>query len=241
MKQTGKRKATEEKDESGPRAKLSLVALLLIAGFSSGVLTPGTIRTSAVAMAYLAGLVLMVASIVISLGRTWGNRKAPGEPAARPEPAWHVYRTFTDPLFQGPAVFCVFVLVLDLVTDLVAEPPQSAAGVWLLWTVATAAVLALLLAISSPQQSGNRASRSYPRLSARREHGAEQTFVDPWFSIPGGIAMLVVLLRGAVELVEEYPSSAFPWLFVFAAVVAGAAAATGLVRHFLRQELQRDG
>lgn len=241
MKQAGKRKPPEKRDESGPPAKLSLVALLLVAGFSSDVLTPETIRTSAVAMAYLAGLVLMAASIAISLGRTWGNRKARGEPEARPEPAWHVYRTFTDPLFQGPAVFCVFVLVLDLVTDLAAEPPQSAAGGWLLWTAATAAVLVLFLAISRPQQDGNRTSPSYPRLSARSEHGAERPFVDPWFSIPGGIAMLVVVLGQAVELVEEYPSSAFPWLFVFAAVVAGAAAATGLVRNFLRQELQRDG
>ncbi|MCY3971309.1 MAG: hypothetical protein OXG74_15345, partial [Acidobacteria bacterium] len=214
MKQAGKRKPPEKRDESGPRAKLSLVALLLVAGFSSGVLTPETIRTSAVAMAYLAGLVLMVASVVIALGRTWGSSKAPGEPEARPEPAWHVYRTFTDPLFQGPAAFCVFVLVLDLVADLAAEPPQSAAGVWLLWTVATASVLVLLLAISRPQQSWGRTSRNYPPLSARSEHGAEQPFVDPWFSIPGGIAMLVVLLGEAVELVEEYPSSAFPWLFV---------------------------
>lgn len=67
----------------------------------------------------------------------------------------------------------------------------------------------------------------------------KKTLSDPWFSIPGGLATLVVVLRQLLELVEEYPSSAFPWLFVFAAVVVGAAAAASLVRDFMQRELQR--
>lgn len=226
-------------DPSDPKAKLALVALLLFAGFGSGQLAPETIRTSAVAAAYLAALALMVASTVISFGRTRRPSGTPGEPEPRPEPSWHVHRTFTDPLFQGPAVFCVFVLVVDLVAKLTAEPPRSTAGVWLLWTAATATVLVLLVAISRPRRRLLEATaRRRPQLSAPTMSDPKRTFSDPWFSIPGGLAALVVVLGQILELVEEYPSSAFPWLLVFAAVVVGAAAATDLARGFMRRELR---
>lgn len=230
----------KRRDPSDPKAKLALVALLLFAGFGSSVLTLETIRTSALAAAYLAALALMVASTAISPGRSRRPSETSGEPEPRPEPPWHVHRTFTDPLFQGPAVFCVFVLVVDLVAKLAAEPPLSTAGLWLLWTAATATVLVLLVAISRPQRRLLGASaRLRPQLSAPTMPDPKKTLSDPWFSIPGGLATLVVVLGQILELVEEYPSSAFPWLFVFAAVVAGAAAAASLVRDFMQRELRR--
>ena len=230
----------KRRDPSDPKAKLALVALLVFAGFSSGPLTLETIRTSAVATAYLTALALMVASTVISFGRIQRPSGTPGEPEPRPEPPWQVHRTFTDPLFQGPAVFCVLVLVVDLVAKLAAEPPRSTAGVWLLWTAATATVLVLLVAISRPQRRLLGATaRLRPQLSAPTMPDPKKTLSDPWFSIPGGLATLVVVLGQALELVEEYPSSAFPWLFVFAAMVVGAAATASLGRDFMRKGLER--
>jgi hypothetical protein len=227
-------------DPSDPKAKLALVALLLFAGFGSSVLTLEAIRTSTLATAYLAALALMVASTAISLGRSRRPSETSGEPEPRPEPPWHVHRTFTDPLFQGPAVFCAFVLVVDLLANLAAEPPRSPAGVWLLWTAATATVLVLLLAISRPQRRLlGPTPRHRPQPSTPIMSDAVKTSSDPWFSIPGGLAALVVVLGQVLELVEEHPSSAFPWLFVLAALVVGAAAATHLARDFVRKELER--
>ncbi len=76
--------------ESAPWARFALVVLLGMAAFMGGVLTLEAIRTSAVAMAYAACLVLMLAATWVFLlvapvvGAAHGRERRVAAPAPRP-------------------------------------------------------------------------------------------------------------------------------------------------------------
>ena len=215
--------------ESAPWVRFALVVMLGMAALMGDVLTLEAIRTSAVAMAYAACLVLMLAATFASLGRSSRKRPTPDGLQPRPEPAWHIHRTFTDPLFQGPAAFCIFVLGLDLVSDLRAEPPTSQQAVWFLVAITLVAVVLLLEPVWKARQAAGVARLSHGQLQSeppRRESAA-----DPWFSIPQLAVGFVVFTRLGVRQIEEDPTSVATWVFFLLAPVAGAfTAVSGALR-----------
>ena len=169
--------------ESAPWTRFALVVVLGMAAFMGGVLTLEAIRTSAVAMAYAACLVLMLAATFASLGRSSRKRQTPDGLQPRPKPAWHVHRTFTDPLFQGPAAFCVFVLALDLVSDLRAEPPGIGGRSVVLHSARRGRVRDLRQTRRPPDRGGPHECRHLGvppvRACCRRLHGPERRVAAP--------------------------------------------------------------
>lgn len=206
--------------ESGPWVRFALIVLLAAMAYFDDVLTLETLRTSAVAMVYAASLGLMLAASLRSLGEARRDGQPSGSFQPRPEPAWEVHNAFTDPLFQGPAVFCVFVLALDLVSDLKAQPPTSIQAMWFLVTMSFLAVVLLLEPFWKAGEKAGASRLAYGQLQAappRQEKAA-----DPWFSIPHVGLGFVIFTRLGVLQIEENPTSVATWALLLAVPAVGA-------------------
>ncbi len=220
--------------ESAPWVRFALVVMLGMAALMGDVLTLEAIRTSAVAMAYAACLVLMLAATFASLGRTSKKPQTPDGLQPRPEPAWHVHHTFTDPLFQGPAAFCVFVLAFDLVSDIRAEPPTSLQAAWFLVAMTLLALVLLLEPVWEARQPAGAGRLSDGQL--RSEPPRREAAADPWFSIPHVAVGFVVFTRLGVRQIEEDPTSVATWVFLVILPLIGALAALSTVRRRRRSD-----
>lgn len=200
---------TEESTKSAYSSlfeRLTLLMLLFAAGAGSDVLL-WDFPSSATSVAYVACLALMAVATLRAI-RPWDLR-----PKQEPDPTlttgWHVPHTFTDPLFQLPAVFCVILLLADLTLELVAEPPQSEAGVWFLSGMAALTLGAASAIVwrsgraGEHEAAGTGSATKDTREEAATGRHATRAFEDPWFAVPVVVAPFLLVTRELVERIEE--------------------------------------
>ena len=189
---------------SGLLERFTLLLLLVAAGTRSDALFRD-LPSSATSVVYLACLVLMAVTTLRALGGAWESRSRE-DPNLSLAPGWHVHRTFTDPLFQLPAVFGVVLLLVDFVLELVAEPPESEVAVWFLTGMAAlmfAATCAIIWRARPSNEPGGADSPSNAREQSDTEQQKANAFQDPWFAVPGVVAPLLVIVRPLLEEIEE--------------------------------------
>lgn len=202
-----------QSDYSGTGERVTLLILLFAAGRRSEALVRD-FPSSAIQVAYAACLLLMVAATLRALGRSRRSPASTGTTGSlsgaesdwTSATGWHVPRTFTDPLFQLPAAFCMIVLLVDLGLELVAEPPQSEAGLWFLAGMA-ALVLAVAGVVLWRAGQSNEPGGTVPSRSPTEEPPTEQqetyAFQDPWFAVPAVVTPLILTVRPILERIEE--------------------------------------
>ncbi len=228
-------------DDSRLSARLAVLMGLVMSGFTEGLLFQESLRTSPLALSYAVGLGAMGLStlpIMLRYARKYLNAGEP-EPAPEPPtgPVWHEARLFTDPWYQVPAIYCVLVLVVQLIVDLEAGLPLSERTLWFLVFVAFATVVIPVSigsrvrlegaghedssadsATSTARRRTSAANSGRVRLeSAGHEDSsadgneARRTFApvfrDPWFTVPAVGLGAVHLTRLGVEAIEEDPAS----------------------------------
>ena len=194
-------------DDSGLGPRALLILMLFAAGVGPDAPLEN-IRTSILAMSYAACLALMVVATLRAMGLQWANRPPAAEPAATPAPDWHAHHTFTDPLFQVPAICCVVLYAIDLTADLVAEPPESEGAMWFLAVAAGLAFSAVSGAIwrsnrSDDAESGESVAELHEEQ--RREQRSTHALRDPWFAVPGAAVPFLLLTRPVLRDIEEGP------------------------------------
>ena len=125
---------TKEKrlDESKPGPRFLVLMGLLFAGDDTGLLSIEALRTSPVSMVYAVALATAAVATLVALRRGRPSDTSPAAEAPRTGPVWHESTLFTDPWYQVPAIFCVFILFSRFVLDLVAAPPMTDRAVWFL-------------------------------------------------------------------------------------------------------------
>ncbi|MXX75372.1 MAG: hypothetical protein F4210_10540 [Holophagales bacterium] len=208
-------------DDSGLGPRALLIFMLFAAGVGPDAPLEN-IRTSILAMSYAACLVLMVVATLRAMGLQWANRPPAAEPAATPAPDWHAYRTFTDPLFQVPAIFCVILYAIDLTADLMAEPPETEAAVWFLAVIAGlafAAVGGTLWRASRPDDAVSADSVAELLEVHRTEQRRTPALRDPWFAVPATAAPFLLVIRPGLRDIEEGPPYLVSAPFVIGALV----------------------
>lgn len=192
-------------DDSGLGPRALLILMLFTAGVGPDGLLED-IRTSILAMSYAACLVLMVAATLRSLGRQRATRPLAAEPDPTQALDWHTHRTFTDPLFQVPAVFCVILFAIDLIAELIAEPPESEAAMWFLAVIAGltfAAVGGAIWSTSQRDEVGTAESVAELHDEQGTEPRSTHALRDPWFAVPAAAAPFLVLVRRILKDIEE--------------------------------------
>ena len=125
-------------DQSKLSVRVAILIGLVTFQVADGLLSPEALRTSPLAQSYAVALAVMgLGVLVFALQKLLGYLSEP-VPIAEPRtgPVWHEARLFTDPWYQIPAIYCVFVLLCQFVIDLMAKPPASAQAVWFLICVA---------------------------------------------------------------------------------------------------------
>ena len=224
----------EKYDESKPGPRLLVLMGLLITGSDSGLLSIETLRTSPVSMIYAVALATAAVATLVALRRGAQDGTSPEAEAPRTGPVWHESTLFTDPWYQVPAIFCVFILFSRFVLKLVAEPPRTDQAVWFLAGLGIA-TLALAFGLIGPTASKKR-PKDEPANPAGEaaESGEEESAVgaalrDPWFSVPAGSIALLHVARDGLEKIEEDPGS--PWaivwlLFPVVGLIAGLVSTT---------------
>lgn len=220
--------ASNKYDESRLSARLVVFWGLLMSGFTEDLLWPDNLRTSLVSVAYavaLAAMTLGMLRFVIREGRNYLN---PEEPAPRSEagPTWHDARLFTDPWYQIPAIYCVFVLAGQFALEVIADPPSTRQTLWYLVFVGIMAVVVpisvrrrVTLEIAGPVDGHDGHGAAKPAVSA--------AFRDPWFTVPTAVLGAVHLTRYGLELLEEDPSSTVA-ILVFLAPLAAVVVAVAM-------------
>lgn len=148
---------------------------------------------------------------------------------------WHEARLFTDPWYQIPAIYCVFVLLCQFVIDLMAKPPASAQAVWFLICVAAMSVVV-------PIGASRRVSLERTHLEASSEEeqnpapAAVSAFRDPWFVVPGAVLGAVEMARFGLESIEADPTSGdATWWLLAPLLTMAFAAAMPLVDQYRRR------
>ncbi|MCY4555167.1 MAG: hypothetical protein OXF79_01990 [Chloroflexi bacterium] len=230
-------------DDSRLSARLAVLMGLVMSGFADGLLSPESLRTSPLALSYAVGLGAMGVSTLTFMLRGVRQYLNPEETAPEPEPrtgpVWHEARFFTDPWYQVPAIYCVLVLVVQLIVDLEAGPPLSDRTLWFLVFVAFATVT-IPASISRRvrlESAGNKDS-SADGNEARRTFAPG--FRDPWFTVPAAALGAVHLAKFGVEAIEEDPTSseATWWLLSPLLSVALAVAMPSIDRFRRRRKLR---
>ena len=151
---------------------------------------------------------------LVALRRGAQSATSPEAEAPRTDPVWHESTLFTDPWYQVPAIFCVFILFSRFVLDLVAEPPMTDQAVWFLAALGTAtlAMASGLIGATDSKKRPKDEEAGPPGEAA--SPGEEESAVgaalrDPWFSLPAGSIAFLHFARGGLEKIEEDPDS--PW------------------------------
>lgn len=208
----------EKYDESKPGPRLIVLMGLLTTGGDTGLLSIDALRTSPLSMVYAVALATAAVATLVAFRRGARSDTSPGVEAPRTGPGWYESTLFTDPWYQVPAIFCVFILFSRFVLDLVAEPPRTDQAVWFLAGLGIT-TLALAFGLIGPTASKKRPKdvpANLPGEAARS--GEEESAVgaalrDPWFSVPAGSIALLHLAQGGLEKIEEDPGS--PWATVW--------------------------
>ena len=228
-------------DESRLSARLLVFWGLLMSGLVHDLLSPDNLRSSLVSVSYavaLAAMTLGLFRFVIRQGRKYLN---PEEPAPRAEtaPPWHEARLFTDPWYQIPAVYCVFVLAGQLVLEAIADPPSTRQALWYLAFVGLMSVVVpITVRMRETPETDDRVDGHAGHHHAKPP--ASAVFRDPWFAVPAAVLGAIHLARYGRGLLEEDPSSAVAilvFLAPLAAIVATVAMAS-IERRRQRRKLQ---
>ena len=217
----------EKYDESKPSARILVLMGLFWSGEDAGLLNLEALRTSLVSMAYA---VALGTAGVATLAEVLRDIRRPPEGAGespRTGPVWHESTTFTHPWYQGPAIFCVLVLVWRFVLDLTTEPPATEKAMWFLAGLGIA-TLALAFGLTGgtasrkDAENGKKTELDEMLPSGESESPITATLRDPWFSFPAGAIGFLHVARGGLEKIEEEPDSilATAWLFLPLAVLA---------------------
>lgn len=214
-------------DDSGLGPRALLILMLFAAGVGPDAPLEN-IRTSILAMSYAACLVVMVVATLRSMGLQWATRPRTAEPDPTPAPDWHTHRTFTDPLFQVPAVLCVILFAIDLTADLMAEPPQSEAAMWFLAVsagLAFAAVGGAIWGASQRDEARTTDSVAEFRDEQPTEPRSTHALRDPWFAVPAVAAPFLVLVRRILTDIEDGQ----PWDLLSPVVIGALVVAVALI------------
>ena len=127
----------EKYDESKPGPRLIVLMGLLITGGDTGLLSIEALRTSPLSMVYAVALATAAVATLVALRRGAQDRTSLETEAPRTGPVWHESTLFTDPWYQVPAIFCVFILfsrfVLNLVTESRLRTSTRPCGSWRGW------------------------------------------------------------------------------------------------------------
>lgn len=217
---------TDDDEKRNEGSGIGLRCLLILLLFNAGVGPDGPlefegIRTSVLAVSYAACLVLMAVATLRSLGLQWVTRQPVAEPPPNATPAadWHAYATFTDPLFQVPAILCVILCVFDLVVDLVAAPLESEAAMWFLAVIAGlafAAVGGTIWRASQREEAGSAEAVAKLHEQQDADQPGAHALRDPWFAVPTVAAAFLAVVRPTLKDIEEGQ----PWA-LFSSVAIG--------------------
>ena len=211
---------TKEKslDESKPGPRFLVLMGLVTTGGNAGLLSIEALRTSPVSMVYAVALATAAVATLVALRRGAPSATSPEAETPRTGPVWHESTLFTDPWYQVPAVFCVFILFSRFVLDLVAEPPMTDRAVWFLAAlgIAILAMASGLIGATDSKKRPKNEEGSPPGEAA--SSGEEESAVgaalrDPWFSVPAGAIAFLHFARDGLEKIEEDPDS--PWATVW--------------------------
>ena len=201
-------------DESKPGPRFLVLMGLVTAGGNAGLLSIEALRTSPVSMVYAVALATAAVATLVALRRGRPSDTSPEAEAPRTGPVWHESTLFTDPWYQVPAVFCVFILFSRFVLDLVAEPPATDQAVWFLAALGIAILAGTsgLIGATDSKKGPKDEEASPPGEAA--SSGEEESAVgaalrDPWFSVPAGSIAFLHFARDGLEQIEEDPDS--PW------------------------------
>lgn len=225
-------------DESKLSARVAILMGLVTFQLADGLLSLEALRTSPLAQSYAVALAVMgLGVLVFALQKLRGYLSEP-TPIAEPRtgPVWHEARLFTDPWYQIPAIYCVFVLLCQLVIDLAANPPASVQAVWFLICVAAMSVVV-------PVSASRRVSleRTHLEGSSEEEEGdaapkPASAFRDPWFVVPGAVLGAVEMARFGLEAIEADPASGdATWWLLAPLLTMAFAAAMPLVDQYRRR------
>lgn len=224
-------------DESKLSARLTILMGLVTFQVSDGFLSPEALGTSPLAQSYAVALAVMGLGVLVFAVQKLRGYMSPATSIAEPRtgPMWHQARLFTDPWYQIPAIYCVFVLLCQLVIDLTAKPPASALAMWFLVCVAA---MSVVVPVSASRRV--RLEETYLEASSEEERdptpGAVSAFRDPWFVVPGAILGAVEMARFGLEAIEADPTSGEATWWLLAPLLAMAfAAAMPLVDQFRRR------
>lgn len=230
----------EKHDQSRLSARAAMLMGLFTSGLVDGLLSMESLRTSPVALSYAIALGAMALGLVVFLFRGAHGYLTPGtsETKADTSPVWHQAKLFTDPWYQIPAVYCVLVLLSQLIQDLFVRPSLHERSLWFLFFV-------VVMSVVMPLNLSQRISREEAELEGQsegppdiRRAAAAAAFRDPWFTVPAVVLAAIHVVRYGVEAIEEDPSSreALWWLFAPVLVMAVSAVTVFVSPRFSRQK-----
>ena len=207
--------AKDKHDESKPSARFAVLMGLFWVGQDAGLLSIEALRTSTVSMAYAAALATAALATLRAVLKPSGVEQSNGKTATMTGPAWHESTVFSDPWYQVPAIFCVFILASRFVLDLAANPPETERAVWFLASLGVA-TLAMAFGLigggaSKKGSKGKDEDDSDKPLQAETAgeplSPVEATLRDPWFSVPATAIFFLHFARDGLNQIEEEPDS----------------------------------
>ena len=213
-------------------------------GQDAGLLSIEALRTSTVSMAYAAALAIAALATLRAVLKPSGIERSNGETVPTTGPVWHESTLFTDPWYQIPAIFCVFILASRFVLDLVAEPPQTERAVWFLASLGVA-TLAMAFGLigggasrkGSKGKDGDDSDKPVQAETAGEPLSpVEATLRDPWFSVPATAIFFLHFARDGLKQIEEAPESLMTAVTLLLPV---AAFVVGLVSFVVSRARQR--
>ena len=227
-------------DESRPGPRILVLFGLLVTGSETELLSIEALRTSPLSMLYAVALATAAIATLVALRRGPRSGALPGTEAPQTGPVWHESKWFTDPWYQVPAIFCVFVLLSQFFLDLFAGPPMTDQAVWFLVGLGLGllAVAFGLIGARSKRRPGNEPVSPAGEGAPPSDQGSivGDALRDPWFSVPAGSMAFLHLAQGGLEAIEEDPESplATLWLLMPVAGLIVGLATTAVSR--TRQE-----
>ncbi|MYJ25177.1 MAG: hypothetical protein F4080_06440 [Holophagales bacterium] len=231
------RSLAKKYDESKLSARVAILTGLVTFQLADGLLSLEALRTSPLAQSYAAALAVMGLGVLVFALQKLRSYLSEPTPIAEPRtgPVWHEARLFTDPWYQIPAIYCVFVLLCQLVIDLAGNPPASVQAVLFLVCVAAMSVVV-------PASASKRVSLEKTHLQASSEEERDaapkpaSAFRDPWFVVPGAVLGAVEMARFGLESIEADPSSGeATWWLLAPLLTMAFAAAMPLVDQYRRR------
>ncbi len=215
--------AKDKHDESKPSARFAVLMGLFWVGQDAGLLSIEALRTSTVSMAYAAALATAALATLRAVLKPSGVERSNEGTATTTGPVWHESTLFSDPWYQIPAIFCVFILASRFVLDLVAEPPQTERAVWFLASLGIA-TLAMAFGLIGGGAS-KKGSKSKDEDDSDRPVEAqtaveplspvEATLRDPWFSVPATAIFFLHFARDGLKQIEDEPESLMTTVTLF--------------------------